>query len=158
MIHFRPICSNDFILLLDWLQRPHVKKWWDEGDDTIDKVTAHYSSDTKNTKRFIVEFDGEDAGYFQYYRFDYRHIGADQFLADRDGLSKGIGTRCLLAFIDLIIANEGPEIISVDPHPENQRAIRCYEKCGFVHDASRSASTTYFMIKHCYPPVAKARK
>ena len=149
MIRFRPLRSNDFPILLDWLQRPHVKEWWDNGDDTIGNVTAHFSSNMEATKRFIVEFDGEDAGYFQYCRFDSRHIGADQFLGNGDGISKGIGTRCLLVFMDMIIAIESPEIISVDPHPENKRAIRCYEKCGFVHEPSQSNSTIYYMVKGC---------
>ena len=149
MIHFRPLRSNDLALLLEWLQRPHVKEWWDDGDDTLEKVTAHYTSDTENTRRFIVELDGQDTGYFQYYRLDWNHIGADQFLADRYGLSQGVGTKCLLAFIDLIIEKEAPEMISVDPHPKNRRAIRCYEKCGFIQNASRSTSATCFMSRTC---------
>lgn len=149
MIHFRSLCSDDFPILLDWLKRPHVKEWWDDGDDTIDKVAAHYSSDTDNTKRFIVELDGEDAGYFQYHRFDSKHIGADQFLANGDQLSKGVGTKCLLEFIDMVAEIESPEIISVDPHPENKRAIRCYEKCGFVYEPHRSTSSVHFMTRNC---------
>ncbi len=136
-------------MLLDWLQRPHVKEWWDDGDDTIEKVAAHYCRDPENTKRFVVELDGEDAGYFQYYKFDSEHIGVDQFLANGVELSKGIGTKCLLAFIDMIIEIESPEIISADPHPENKRGIRYFEKCGFVLEPDRSTATTYYMTKDC---------
>lgn len=134
-------------MLLEWLQRPHVKEWWDDGDDALDKVAVHYAQDPESTKRFIVEIDGKDSGYFQFYRFDPTHIGTDQFLAEADVLSKGLGTRALLAFIDRIMATESPVTISVDPHPENKRAIRCYEKCGFVHDRARSNATTYYMTK-----------
>ena len=136
-------------MLLGWLQRPHVKEWWDDGDDTIDKVAAHYSSERENINRFILEIDGEDVGFFQYCWFDFTHIGTDQFLAYGDRLSKGIGTWCLLAFIDMIMETESPSVISVDPHRDNARAIRCYEKCGFVHDSTRSTATTYFMTKLC---------
>jgi len=27
-------------MLLDWLQGPYGKEWWDNGDDGIDKIAA----------------------------------------------------------------------------------------------------------------------
>jgi len=149
MISFRPIQADDFPLLLDWLQRPHVKQWWDDGDDTIARVARNYSSDPETTKRFIATLDGSEIGYLQFIRLDKCHVGTDQFLADHDRLGKGLGTQCLRAFMNLIIAREAPDMISVDPHPNNRRAIRCYEKCGFVRDAERSSATVCFMILDC---------
>ena len=98
MIRFRPIYSNDLALILEWLQRPHVKEWWDDGDDTIEKVAAHYLSDAEMTKRFIVRsFDGRDAGYFQYHCYN-PHTSAlinswpmrRNFLGRRNQLPAGI--------------------------------------------------------------------
>ena len=146
---FRPLSQDDFAKLLEWLQRPHVKQWWDNGDDTLDRVAEHYSRDPLTTRRFVADIDGEDAGYFQYYRLDPGHVGIDQFLADGNSLSKGVGTRCVLAFVEMISAVETLEKVSVDPHPANRRAIACYGKCGFVHDPSRSSATTHMMIKQC---------
>ncbi len=134
-------------MLLDWLQRPHVKQWWDNGDDTLAKVAAHYSMDPDETRRFIVLADGAAVGYFQYSRLDPAQVGTDQFLADAGTLSQGLGTRCLKDFVALIARNEAFETISVDPHPENRRAIRCYEKSGFRHDPVRSDANTYFMVR-----------
>jgi RimJ/RimL family protein N-acetyltransferase len=37
--------------------------------------------------------------------------------------------------------------VLVDPHPANVRAIRCYEKCGFLRDAERSTPSVCCMIK-----------
>jgi len=149
MIRFRSLCSDDFPTMLAWLQHSHVKEWWNDGDNTVEKLATHYSMDTENTMRFIVELDGEDAGYFQYYRFSSSHTGTDQFLANEADLSRGIGTKCLLTFIDMITDIESPNTISVDPHPANKRSIRCYEKCGFIYQPSRSNSTTYYMAKSC---------
>ncbi len=153
MIRFRPICSDDLALILEWLQRPHVKEWWDDGDDTIDKVAAHYLSDAEMTKRFIVEFEGRDAGYFQYHCYNPRHIGVDQFLADEAQLSQGIGTSCLQAFLDMIRKASTSSIVSVDPHPANKRAIRCYEKCGFITAHNYSNALAHIMIKSYGPLV-----
>ncbi len=153
MIRFRPISSSDLGLLLEWLQRPHVKEWWDDGDDTIDKVAAHYLSEPEITKRFILEIDGKGAGYFQYHCYSPRHIGVDQFLANETQLSMGVGTQCLLEFLHMILATEAPSIVSVDPHPANRRAIRCYEKCGFVTVPSQSNALVCLMIKNYGPTI-----
>jgi aminoglycoside 6'-N-acetyltransferase len=147
---FRSLTHGDFPLLLEWLQRPHVKEWWDDGDDTLAKVTAHYSRDPENTKRFMAELDGQAVGYFQYHRFSVVHVGTDQFLADASLLSKGVGTTFLQAFVDLIGAREQCQWISVDPHPMNKRAIRCYEKCGFVQDPGKSKKSLYYMSRRMF--------
>ena len=151
MIRFRPLSSDDFPLLLEWLQRPHVKDWWDDGDDTLEKVVAHYSAAPETTKRFILVRDGEDAGYFQYHTLAPDHIGTDQFLAHGDQLNQGVGTECLITFIAMIAETQAPAIISVDPDVNNRRAIRCYEKCGFVHQPARSSATVHFMTRACEP-------
>lgn len=147
MITFRPLVGADFPTLLSWLQRSHVKEWWDDGDNTLEKVALHYARDPDNAKRFIALLDGQEIGYFQYHRFGDGHIGTDQFLADHRRLSKGLGTCCLVAFIDMIDSNEAPILISVDPHPKNKRAIRCYQKCEFVHEESESSPDVYFMAR-----------
>ena len=50
MLSFSPLEKPDHSVLLEWLQLPHVKEWWDDGNDTLEKVSTHYSSDTdKNT-------------------------------------------------------------------------------------------------------------
>jgi len=134
-------------MLFEWLQRPHVKEWWDDGDDTLDKVISHYSPDSKSRK-FIAEISGEAKGYFQYYKIDRNHFGADQFLANERDLSRGMGTACLTVFVQKIIDIENVENISVDPHPDNLRAIRCYEKCGFLHDVAKSKPGIHCMTKY----------
>ncbi len=147
MIRFRPLVPDDFQMLLDWLQQPHVKEWWDDGEDTLEKVSRSYSADPEVTKRFVMQVDEKDAGYFQYYPLDPGEIGVDLFLATADDLSKGLGTQCLLAFLDLIADTEDPRTFVIDPDPANKRAIRCYEKCGFEVDEEKSSETVHYMVR-----------
>jgi RimJ/RimL family protein N-acetyltransferase len=137
-LSFRPLTPDDYPLLLDWLQRPHVKEWWDDGDDTLEKVAAHYSD--PDAERFILlsqEAGGTDAarpiGYFQSYLEDEGVVGIDQFIGEADLLNRGLGTAAVRAFLQLVIARQNPRRIILDPEPENARAIRCYEKAGFRH-------------------------
>ena len=138
MLSFRSLTEDDFPMLHMWLQRPHVKEWWDDGDDTLEKVVSHYGADD-GTKRFVLllrhDSGGESvaAGYFQHYRNDENEIGIDQFLSESDDLNHGIGTKAIIRFIELILGQEAASTIIVDPIPNNHRAIRCYEKVGFQY-------------------------
>ena len=122
-------------LLLEWLQRPHVKEWWDDGDDTLEKVTAHYTSEPETTKRYLL-LHGDDKkipiGYFQYY-LTSEGIGIDQFIGDERLIGKGIGTAALKSFVELIQNKHNPTLLIIDPDLENRRAIRCYQKAGFSY-------------------------
>lgn len=138
MLDFRPLTRDDFPLLLLWLAKPHVKEWWDDGDDTLEKVAAHYGTEP-DTERFILMLADEEGGafrpvgYFQYYNDEPGTIGIDQFIGEESLINRGIGTQAVRAFLDLIAEREDPHTMVLDPDPANARAIRCYEKAGFQH-------------------------
>jgi RimJ/RimL family protein N-acetyltransferase len=118
--------------MLAWLQKSHVKQWWNDGDDTLEKVAAHYGA-ADETSRFIL-IDGETpVGYFQYYFVKNGVIGIDQFIGDESYLNRGVGTETIKIFVRMIIEKYNPPFIILDPSPENARAIKCYEKVGFRH-------------------------
>lgn len=150
MLTFKPLTSADYPLLLDWLQRPHVKQWWNDGDDTLEKVAAHYGNDEH--PRFLMLHGGQPIGYIQYY-FQYYFLedgaaGIDLFIGEEQFLNRGVGTAAMRDFIDLIVERHNPPYLIIDPSPDNQRAIRCYEKVGFRYYATETndeGQTAYMM-------------
>lgn len=147
-LHFRHLVADDYPLLLQWLSLPHVKEWWDDGDDTLEKVARHFTSDPDTVYRFILEQQlPEQApiplGYFQYYLEADGSIGIDQFIGNPDFVGKGYGSRALKQFCELIQSQHTVSRLIIDPHPNNKRAIRCYEKAGFTHER------TYFSEETC---------
>jgi RimJ/RimL family protein N-acetyltransferase len=141
MSSFRTLEDSDFQTLFSWLQEPHLKEWWNDGDDTIEKVESHYSGDPEFVFRFIFQSDlGDPLGYFQYYLEQGNVVGIDQFLGDSSLLNKGIGTAAVKAFTELVIKCCSPNSIILDPDPKNKRAIRCYEKAGFVFQKIKLAN------------------
>ncbi len=134
MITFKPLTPADYPLLLDWLQRPHVKQWWDDGDDTVGKVAAHYGGDEE--PRFLMLHNTTPIGYIQYYLLDDGAAGIDLFIGEEQFLNRGVGTAAMRAFIKLIVERHNPLYFIIDPSPDNQRAIRCYEKVGFHYYAT----------------------
>jgi aminoglycoside 6'-N-acetyltransferase len=139
MLSFRPLIPFDFPLLLDWLARPHVKEWWDDGDDTPEKVALHYGQQAEDEEvaRFILVCtpdgggEGQPIGYFQWYLRPDGTAGIDQFIGEAHLLNQGIGTQAIRQFLELLVERHHPLRILVDPDPRNRRAIRCYEKAGF---------------------------
>jgi RimJ/RimL family protein N-acetyltransferase len=61
--------------------------------------------------------------------------GIDQSLADERRLGQGLGRRMIAAFVDQVFADPAVTVIQTDPHPTNERAIRCYRAVGFVDHA-----------------------
>ena len=148
MFRFRPLTANDFPILLKWLSRNHVKQWWDDGDDTLEKVARHYGAADETARFVLVEANNESEkpiGYFQYYFAAENSIGIDQFIGEEDYLNRGVGTRAIKMFIELIKRKHAPQTIILDPSPENKRAIRCYEKVGFRHYEGGENQTAYMM-------------
>ncbi len=140
MLRFRPLRATDFQQLLIWLSNDHVKQWWNDGDDTLEKVALHYGAEEPDVARFILLESTDTAekpiGYFQYYVVSETTIGIDQFIGEADRLNQSIGTAAIQLFIEMIVAKHHPQQIILDPDPENKRAIRCYEKVGFIHYAT----------------------
>lgn len=155
MLKFRPLIPADFLLLLNWLAKEHVKQWWDDGDDTLEKVASHYGEE-KDVERFIlVEIEGKSEkpiGYFQYYFIPGALIGIDQFIGEESYINRGVGTQAIGMFVDMIGRKHKPSAIILDPSAENKRAIRCYEKAGFKYYETKEEAgkgLTYMMRLEC---------
>ena len=158
MLKFRPLTPDDFPLLLEWLSREHVRQWWDAGEDTPEKVARNYGEEEEGLKRFILveaEESGEKPiGYFQHYHVPDGSIGIDQFIGEEDYINRGVGTKAIRMFVEMIMREHEPASIILDPSPENKRAIRCYEKVGFRYYETKEGvegGLAYMMRLECRP-------
>jgi len=156
MLSFRLLRVTDFPLLLTWLSHDHVKQWWNDGDDTLEKVAMHYGAEEPDVARFILlastEAGESPLGYFQYYIVSKEIIGIDQFIGEAERINQGIGTAAIKLFLEMIVTRHKPQQVIIDPHPENKRAIRCYEKVGFVYYAmelKENGESAYMMRLNC---------
>ena len=138
MISFQPLTQANFSLLLSWLAKPHVQEWWDDGDDTLEKVAQSYEEEP-GTERFLIYYQATETappipiGYLQSYQAEENGMGIDLFLGEERFLNQGLGTQALQIFITQVIEQYAPSYFVIDPDPKNTRAIHCYEKVGFRH-------------------------
>ena len=58
-------------------------------------------------------------------------------IGNEDMRGRGYGAEALWLLIDYAFGVLGLERLELDVYAENKRAIRCYEKAGFVHEGTR---------------------
>jgi len=132
--------TADLPLVQRWLLEPHVAEWWHD-PETLVFVSSDL--DHPDLAQFIVSVDGRPFAYLQCYQISEWHDsfgpqpagtrGLDQFIGEADMLGRGHGSAFIRAFADKLLAGGTPRVV-LDPEPENARAIRAYEKAGFVRD------------------------
>jgi RimJ/RimL family protein N-acetyltransferase len=142
---FRPVTPTDLSMLHEWLGRPHIAEWWGP-PPSLAQVEAEFGpliGDQSTTRPYVALWDGRPIGYIQSYvalgsgdgwwpdERDPGVRGIDQFLANAEHLSRGLGSAMIGAFVDRLFADPAVTRIQTDPAPHNRRAIRCYEKAGF---------------------------
>jgi aminoglycoside 6'-N-acetyltransferase len=138
---FRPMISADLPLTRRWLAEPHVREWWGDPDEQFSLVSGDL--DEPAMDQFIVLAGNRPFGYLQCYKLTAWNTGLgpqpegtrgiDQFIGEGDMIGRGHGSAFIRAFVDEQFRNGLPRMVT-DPDPLNARALRAYEKAGFVRD------------------------
>jgi RimJ/RimL family protein N-acetyltransferase len=166
-ITFTPLAESHFPLLLKWLEKPHVKKWWDHDVKwTSALIQGKYTDYVKGYKldngvpkaisAHIIYADNTPIGYIQIYNaYDFARgeplidlparLGAfDVFIGDEAYLKQGVGSQAIAQFLK----EHGTSYTHVFADPENTNiaAIRAYEKVGFQRSTKQPATGEAWMI------------
>ena len=145
-LHVRTLKDEDKFLLVKWLSDPEVLRFYEGRDCPFDmeRVERKFFEEGDDVIRCLIEYDGRPIGYIQFYEVEAeerstygydsaseRIYGMDQFIGESAYWNQGIGTQLVRAMVDYLIEEKGADRIVMDPQVANERAIRCYEKCGF---------------------------
>ena len=151
-ITFMPLSESHFPLLLQWLESPHVKKWWDQHIHwTPELIQQKYGTYVKGYKMengiskpisaYIICIDEKPIGYIQIYNaYDFSRdpplVGLpeslaafDIFIGEADYLKRGLGPKAITIFLDQYAVSYSH--VFVNPDSANVAAIHAYEKAGF---------------------------
>jgi RimJ/RimL family protein N-acetyltransferase len=138
----------DLGLLHEWLQREHVRRWWDE-HATYEEVSEHYLPALQGrepTDHYLILLEGRAIGMIQTYvvadhpdwagaaqvEEAQATAGVDLFIADEDLTGKGIGTAALRSFTRRVVFTRVKTRACIaDPDSRNTASIRAFEKAGF---------------------------
>ncbi len=135
---FRLATEADLPLLRGWRERPHVIDWW--GPPDVERPEELLADPLVRT--WIVEHRERPFAYAQDYDphdwpgHPFAHLppgsrGIDQYIGEPDMLDLGHGSAFVRAHCERLF-DKGAPAIGTDPHPDNIRAIRAYQKAGFA--------------------------
>lgn len=142
----RQLEVKDKYLLVKWLSDPLVLEYFEGRDNpfNLEIVEEKFYGTSDSEVRCIVEFDGARIGYVQFYELsdEYRKLygydgesdivyGMDQFIGEVDYWNKGIGTILVNSIVEFLVEQKLVDKVVMEPQTWNERAISCYEKCGF---------------------------
>ena len=141
--------DSDYRLMSKWLSDERVLEFYEGRDNpfSLDKIHEKYGARALGLDRVtpcIIEYEGRSIGYVQYYPLNEAEasecgletidevFGVDLFIGESEHWGHGIGTDALSALVGYLIDTRNASIVTIDPYVSNTRAIRSYEKCGFV--------------------------
>lgn len=145
-VAFRPMTKDDLPVMHEWLQREHVRRWWNKRE-TLEDVVQHYVpaiEGKKPTDLYFILVDERPVGFIQTYRVadypEYRRLvdakddvaGVDLFLAEQELTGRGLGSAVLAKFVgEVVFSDPAISACIADPDAENQPSLRAFEKAGF---------------------------
>ena len=163
-IRFVPVTEADYPMLRRWLESPHMREWWGKTETELGYIRDMVEG-RDPARPFIFHVDGKPCGYIQYWAAGdelaaghgddapWLHelpedaVGVDLSIGDAGQLGQGIGSAVLRAFAAKLFA-EGRQLIVIDPDEANARAVKAYEKAGFVaYDRCRTNSGVTLLMR-----------
>ena len=138
--------SNDFEVMVKWLNDEQVLEYYEEPPSDIERVIKKYGPRVEGKHYVtpcIIEHKEKPIGYIQYYeiqegelkRYGYitnpKIYGIDQFIGDTQLWGKGIGTSIILMMLNYLSIIKNASRVVLEVKKDNGRAISSYKKCGF---------------------------
>ncbi len=154
--------ADDLPVVADWLQEPHVARWWLSGttaEAELEELRARVCGirDQKTRMLTVIERSrGHGAsriGWCQWYPYDAypieaRAIGAhredcgiDYAIGDPAAVGRGLGTQLIGALLDEIRRHRPGCGVIVDPDASNTASRRVLERNGFSLIAIRPVAS-----------------
>lgn len=140
----RMMKKSDRFILAKWLSDPTVLEFYEGRDKpfSIEKVDEKFFGKNDDVSDCIVEYDGIEIGYIQFYPLGKEErklygyasetsYGMDQFIGETAYWGQGIGTALVKSMVHYLIEEKITRRVVMDPQLRNERALRCYEKCRF---------------------------
>ena len=157
--HSGPLClrlieASDLETTLSWRNREDARVWFKNSNHlTLEqhRTWFHRYHDKDDDYLFIVEFDGKPAGQASIYDIQWDTGSAEigRFLVAPEAAGKGYINRACNALLQISRRNLGLKSLFLEVYESNARAIRLYQRNGFV-EKSRSNGLIH-MVRSLLP-------
>jgi RimJ/RimL family protein N-acetyltransferase len=141
LVNLRAVETSDYVLLCQWLNQSDVMLYWGRPGNTVsvDEVARSEQAQAArgNSRKYIIEtHEGHPIGQIDYYDLDWqaRSAWVSILVADANYWGNGYGTDAMRALLSYLFRQLGLHRVTLTAHESNERAIRSYEKNGFVRE------------------------
>lgn len=139
-VRLRPVQERDLPLFVEWLADPEVSRWLaavDEPPTLKDEYDWYETAraDENGVLWSIETLDGDLVGSTDLQlapHAERAELGIA--IQDKTRWSEGLGTDTVRLVIEYAFGELGLHRVELHVDEANGRAIRCYEKCGFVRE------------------------
>ncbi len=145
-IKIRKFNDEDLNLFIKWLNKDHVKKWYEQPESWIEEITK-CNNNYQWINHFIVTNEDEPIGFCQYYDcFNAKDLedwyevkkpntmfSIDYLIGEEQYLGKGYGKEIVKSITELIKKNHSGQIV-VQPDKENLHSCKALLANGYVYD------------------------
>jgi aminoglycoside 6'-N-acetyltransferase len=150
LTHVRRATDEDAELLAAWHADPDVSRYWDDKTFTVQEMRLRLAR--PDVDPWIIEADGVPVGYIQSWweEDEPARGGLDGFLLP-SARGRGLMPDAAQALARTLLA-EGWSEVTVDPYAWNERAIRGWQKAGFVevsrHPAGDEHTAEWVLMRY----------
>ncbi|MBV7390356.1 GNAT family N-acetyltransferase [Enterococcus alishanensis] len=148
MISFKLVENEDLVMIEEWLNYEHVKKWYEipELNVSIDDWLMELRQREEQFNwltHLIVFWDNQPFGFCLYYKASDSHgedfadicldgtYGIDYLIGDPAFLGKGYGKKMILCLIEKILRLKNAKRITAEIDPSNIASRNVLLSCGF---------------------------
>ncbi len=148
-IQFRSLTEDDFALLHAWLNKSHVREFYQKEPITLAEVDAHYRPRLAPgwpTRCFIAMLDDKPFAYLQTYTLaawpNYAALlqlghgtSMDFYIGEPAFVGRGLGQAMLRQFLDRVlwVLYPGESLCYLAHAASNHRALAASRSAGFQH-------------------------
>ena len=135
----RPLCEEDLEKVRAWDDDQEITAWTGKKFHSHEELQDWLEESSLRRSRWalgVMTVNGKLIGQVELDDISWRRASAQLKLCigDKNYWDQGYGSEALRTFLQHVLYATSLNYIYLRVQADNQRAIRCYEKCGFVKE------------------------
>lgn len=135
--------KDSYELMYKWCSQEFIYEWFEQRKLSYEEIENKYKNKllANQQQLFFINYNDNKIGFVQIYKYDDKKSESfkkydsiyeyDIFIGEVEYLSRGIGTQIIKYVNNYIYEKYLCDCIVLRPFKRNERAVKCYEKCGF---------------------------
>ena len=135
--------KDSYELMYKWCSQEFIYEWFEQRKLSYEEIENKYKNKllANQQQLFFINYNDNKIGFVQIYKYDDKKNEAlikydsiyeyDIFIGEPEYLSRGLGKKIVNYVNNYIYENYLCDCIVLRPFKRNERAVKCYEKCGF---------------------------